>query len=157
MKVSVQLDFLPVTADLAPAVHSLYLSCPTYIALIGGETPSLNDIRRELETLRQDTRRQAVLIRQGERVVGFLDYKVAHPDLHSATISLLLIEESLQGRGLGKAAVEQLEVLLKERMERLYAVVYGHNEQAKRFWERLGFEHLRDSGPNLSWYLKRLR
>ncbi|RDI96117.1 GNAT family N-acetyltransferase [Meiothermus sp. QL-1] len=157
MRVSTQLEFLPVTSDLAPVVHNLYLSCPTYIALIGGETPSLNDIQRELETLRHDTRRQAVLLRQGERVVGFLDYKVAHPDRHSATISLLLIEESLQGRGLGKAAVEQLEALLKNRMERLYAVVYGQNEQAKRFWERMGFTHLRDSGPTLCWYLKHLR
>jgi len=118
--------------------------------------PTLNDIQRELETLRHDTRRQAVLLLWQNRAVGFLDYKVAYPDLHSATIGLLLIEEKLQGQGLGKAAVEQLEVQLKERMNRLYAVVYGNNEQAKRFWERLGFEHLRDSGPTLSWYVKHL-
>ncbi|MBO1438145.1 GNAT family N-acetyltransferase [Meiothermus sp. CFH 77666] len=157
MKVSVQLDFLPVNADSASVVHNLYLNCPTYIALIGGDTPTLNDIRRELETLRHDTRRQAVLLQREDRVVGFLDYKVAYPDLHSATISLLLIDESLQGRGLGKAAVERLETLLRGRMDRLYAVVYGNNEQAKRFWERVGFEHLRDSGPTLSWYLKPLK
>ncbi|GIW24846.1 GNAT family N-acetyltransferase [Meiothermus sp.] len=157
MKVSVQLDFLPVTVDSAPVVHSLYLSCPTYIALIGGDTPTLNDIQRELETLRHDTRRQALLLQQDGQVVGFLDYKVAYPDLHSATISLLLIEESLQGRGLGKAAVERLEALLRGRMDRLYAVVYGNNDQAKRFWERVGFEHLRDSGPTLSWYMKPLK
>lgn len=157
MKVSVHLDLLPVTADSAPVVHSLYLNCPTYIALIGAETPTLNDIRRELETLRHDTRRQALLLLHEDHVVGFLDYKVAYPDLHSATISLLLIDESLQGRGLGKAAVEQLETLLKGRMDRLYAVVYGSNEQAKRFWEKVGFSHLRDSGPTLSWYLKPLK
>jgi ribosomal protein S18 acetylase RimI-like enzyme len=157
MKVSVHLDFLPVNANSAPVVHSLYLNCPTYIALIGGDTPTLNDIRRELETLRHDTRRQALLLKQADHVVGFLDYKVAYPDLHSATISLLLIDESLQGRGLGKAAVEQLEALLKGRMDRLYAVVYGSNEQAKRFWEKVGFSHLRDSGPTLSWYLKPLK
>ncbi len=157
MKVSVQLNFLPVTAESASIVHSLYLNCPTYLSLIGAETPSLTDIRRELETLRHDTRRQAVLLQQEDHVVGFLDYKVAYPDLHSATISLLLIDESLQGRGLGKAAVEQLETLLKGRMDRLYAVVYGSNEQAKRFWEKVGFSHLQDSGPTLSWYLKYLK
>nr|WP_297562244.1 GNAT family N-acetyltransferase [Meiothermus sp.] len=119
--------------------------------------PTLNDIRRELDTLRHDTRRQALLLMQENRPVGFLDYKVAYPDLHSATISLLLIEEKLQGQGLGKAAVEQLEAQLSGRMEQLYAVVYGNNEQAKRFWERVGFEHLRDSGPTLSWYMKSLK
>ncbi|AWR87618.1 GNAT family N-acetyltransferase [Meiothermus taiwanensis] len=157
MKVSTRLAFLPVTTDSAVIVHNLYLNCPTYIALIGGDMPTLNDIQRELETLRHDTRRQAVLLMQEGRAVGFLDYKVAHPDLHSATISLLLIEEKLQGQGLGKAAVEQLEAQLSGRMDRLYAVVYGNNEQAKRFWERVGFEHLRDSGPTLSWYVKYLK
>lgn len=157
MKVFAHLDFLPVSADSAPIVHSLYLSCPTYIALIGGDTPTLNDIERDLETLRHDTRRQVLLLRHEDHVVGFLDYKVAYPDLHSAAISLLLIDESLQGRGLGKAAVKQLEALLNGRMHRLYAVVYGNNQQAKRFWERLGFYHLRDSGPTLSWYLKPLK
>lgn len=157
MKVSVRLDFSPVTSDSAAVVHELYLNCPTYISLIGGEMPTLNDIRRELDTLRHDTRRQAVLLMQENQAVGFLDYKVAYPDLHSATISLLLIKEKLQGQGLGKAAVEQLEAQLGGRMDRLYAVVYGNNEQAKRFWERLGFEHLRDSGPTLSWYMKSLK
>jgi hypothetical protein len=157
MKVSARLDFLPVTSDLATVVHSLYLNCPTYISLIGGDMPSLNDIQRELETLRHDTRRQAVLLMREGQPVGFLDYKVAYPDLHSATISLLLIEEKLQGRGLGRAALEQLEALLRGRMDQLYAVVYGNNAQARRFWERMGFEHLRDSGPTLSWYLKSLK
>ncbi|GIW32142.1 MAG: N-acetyltransferase [Meiothermus sp.] len=157
MKVSTRLDFSPVTSDSAAIVHELYLNCPTYISLIGGDMPTLNDIRRELDTLRHDTRRQALLLMQENRPVGFLDYKVAYPDLHSATISLLLIEEKLQGQGLGKAAVEQLEAQLSGRMEQLYAVVYGNNEQAKRFWERVGFEHLRDSGPTLSWYMKSLK
>ncbi|WP_027883407.1 GNAT family N-acetyltransferase [Meiothermus rufus] len=156
MRVSVHLDFLPVSADAASAVHRLYLNCPTYIALIGGDTPTLHDIERELETLRHDTRRQAVLLLCEKQVVGFLDYKVAYPDLHSATISLLLIEERLQGQGLGKAAVEGLEARLRGRMQRLFAVVYGNNEQAKRFWERVGFAHLKDSGPTLSWYQKNL-
>jgi len=156
MRIATQLDFMPVTADAAPSVHQLYLNCPTYIALIGGDYPSLHDIQRELDTLRHDTRRQALLLLRSDSVVGFLDYKVAHPDLHSATISLLLVDERLQGQGLGTVAVEQLERLLAGRMERLYAVVYGNNEQAKVFWSRRGFAHLRDSGPNISWYMKDL-
>jgi len=156
MKLATQLDFLPVTTDTASVIYELYQNCPTYIALIGGDYPSLNDIQRELDTLRHDTRRQALLLSQGSQVIGFLDYKVAHPDLHSATISLLLIDERLQGQGWGTLAVEQLEYLLKGRMQKLYAVVYGNNEKAKIFWLRRSFEHMRDSGPNLSWYMKAL-
>lgn len=156
MRTATQLDFVPVSPDDAPSVHQLYRNCPTYITLIGGDYPSQNDIQRELDTLRHDTRRQAMLLLQEDRLVGFLDYKVAHPDLHSATISLLLVDERLQGQGLGTLAVEQLERQLEGRMERLYAVVYGNNEHAKRFWSRRGFVHLRDSGPNISWYMKEL-
>ncbi|MBF6594231.1 MAG: GNAT family N-acetyltransferase [Thermaceae bacterium] len=156
MKTAARLDFMPVTAQAAPAIHELYLHSPTYIALIGGDTPTLNDIERELETLRQDTRRQALLLFQGEEVIGFLDYKVAYPDLHSATISLLLIDERIQNQGLGKLVVEQLESLLLGRMERLYAVVYGNNEKARQFWMRRGYIHTRDGGPSLSWYMKAL-
>ena len=153
-----QLHFIPVTAlsEAARMLHQLYQNCPTYISLIGGEAPSLNDIERELETLRHDTRRQAMLILEGEQMVGFLDYKVAYPDLHAATISLLLVDEKIQGRGLGRVVVEQLEALLRGRTERLYAVVYGNNERAKTFWLRCGFAHLRDSGPSLSWYEKEM-
>jgi len=147
---------MPVTTQAAPAVHELYLRCPTYIALIGGDTPTLNDIERELETLRHDTRRQALLLLAGDEVVGFLDYKVAYPDLHSATVSLLLIDERLQNQGFGRLAVEQLEALLTGRMERLYAVVYGNNEKARAFWTRRGYTHTRDGGPSLSWYVKPL-
>lgn len=153
-----QLHFIPAMSlrESAELLHRLYHSCPTYISLIGGEAPSLNDIERELETLRHDTRRQAMLILEGEQMVGFLDYKVAYPDLHAATISLLLVDEKIQGRGLGRLVVEQLEALLKGRTERLYAVVYGNNERAKTFWKRCGFAHLRDSGPSLGWYEKEL-
>lgn len=156
MRTAARLDFVPVTAEVAPEVHQLYLNSPNYIAMIGGDTPSLNDIQRELETLRHDTRRQAMLLLQNDEVVGFLDYKVAYPDLHSATISLILIDEHLQSHGYGRAAVEQLEALIRGRIEKLYAVVYGSNERAKVFWSALGFEHMRDSGPTLSWYIKKL-
>lgn len=156
MKTAARLEFMPVTSEAAAAVHELYLHCPTYIALIGGDTPTLNDIQRELETLRHDTRRQAHLLFQDGEVIGFLDYKVAYPDLHSATVSLLLIDERVQNQGLGKLVVEQLEGLLSGRMERLYAVVYGNNEKAKAFWLRRGYTHTRDGGPSLSWYVKNL-
>lgn len=156
MNTVARLDFMPATVQTAPAVYELYLHCPTYIALIGGDTPTLNDIERELETLRHDTRRQALLLLQGQEIIGFLDYKVAYPDLHSATISLLLIDERLQNQGLGKLAVEELEDSLAGRIERLYAVVYGNNEKARAFWSRRGYSHTKDGGPSLSWYVKTL-
>lgn len=150
------LEFSTVSVRDALHIHSLYLNSPTYVALIGGDLPSLTDVEGELSTLLQDTRRQALLIKNGQGVVGYLDYKVAYPDLHSATISLILIDERIQGQGYGKLVVRQLEQLLSGRMERIYAVVYGNNLKAKAFWDRCGYSFIRDGGPNLSWYLKEL-
>jgi hypothetical protein len=156
MTLTSQLELVSVSSKDAVHIHSLYLNCPTYVTLIGGDQPSLTDVEGELSTLLQDTRRQAQLILDEHGVVGYLDYKVAYPDLHSATISLILIDERLQGRGYGKQVVQQLEQLLSGRMDRIYAVVYGNNTQAKAFWERCGYGYIRDGGPNLGWYLKEL-
>ena len=156
MTLTSQLEFVAVSTKEAVHIHSLYVNCPTYVALIGGDMPSLTDVEGELSTLLQDTRRQAQLILNEQGVVGYLDYKVAYPDLHSATISLILIDERIQGQGYGKQVVKQLEQLLSGRMDRIYAVVYGSNVRAKAFWERLGYVYIRDGGPNLSWYLKEL-
>ena len=156
MTLTTQLELVTVSTKDAVHIHSLYLNCPTYVALIGGDMPSLTDVEGELSTLLQDTRRQAQLILNEQGVVGYLDYKVAYPDLHSATISLILIDERIQGQGYGKQVVKQLEQLLSGRMDRIYAVVYGNNVRAKAFWDRLGYAYIRDGGPNLSWYLKEL-
>lgn len=156
MTLTSHLELVAVSTKDAVHIHSLYLNCPTYLALIGGDQPSLTDVEGELSTLLQDTRRQAQLILSEDQVIGYLDYKVAYPDLHSTTISLILIDERIQGNGYGKQVVKQLEQLLSGRMERIYAVVYGNNIRAKAFWERCGYGYIRDGGPNLSWYLKEL-
>jgi GNAT superfamily N-acetyltransferase len=154
MSAVASLDFIPASVDHAAAVHDLYTRCPAYIDLIGGGMPTLTDITRELETLTPDPRRQALLLLQDNQVVGFLDYKLAYPDLHSATISLLLIDEALQNQGLGQQAIAQLEGLIKGRVETLYAAVYGNNHKARMFWQHRGFSHIRDGGPTVSWYRK---
>lgn len=156
MKIADRFQFRPVLPALAPEIHRLYLDSPTYFNLIGMEVPSLADVERELEVLEHDPRRRASLLEQDGEVVGYLDYKLTYPEDGAATISLLLIRESLQGQGLGARALGELEARLRGEVGRLFAVVYGDNPVARHFWSRQGFAHLRDSGPSLSWYVKDL-
>jgi ribosomal protein S18 acetylase RimI-like enzyme len=149
------LEFQPVVPQVATQVHQLYQHCPAYFHLIGMEIPTRSDVEREVEASLHDPKRNCSLIFSGDRVVGYLDYKVDHPESWAATISLLLIDEQLQGQGLGGQALAFLERRLRN-IHHLYAVVYGNNPVASRFWERQGFRYLRDGGPSLRWYLKEL-
>jgi RimJ/RimL family protein N-acetyltransferase len=156
MKTVSRFHFRRVQPASAPEIHHLYLKSPTYFHLIGMEAPSLADVERELAALEHDSRRRVSLLEHDGEVVGYLDYKLPYPEEGAATISLLLIREDLQGQGLGGRALGELEAQIKGQVGRLFAVVYGDNPVARRFWLRQGFTHLRDGGPSLSWYVKEL-
>jgi ribosomal protein S18 acetylase RimI-like enzyme len=58
----------------------------------------------------------------------------------AAHVRLLLLRESLQGRGLGReTAVALEEALRSEGFRALRLSVTGDNGAARAFWERLGF------------------
>jgi ribosomal protein S18 acetylase RimI-like enzyme len=147
---------VPLSTDSAPLLHQLYERSPAYFSLIGMEIPSLADVEQEVRTIQEDPRRRAQLLFHKGQVVGYLDYKLDYPEDGVATISLLLIEEACQRQGLGTAVIEDLEEALKGQVKALYAIVYGDNPVAKIFWIHRGFRHLKDGGPSVSWYAKRL-
>lgn len=156
MRIVSRFHFRTVQSTSAPEIHRLYLNSPTYFHLIGMEVPSLSDVERELGALEHDPRRRVSLLEHDGEVVGYLDYKLPYPEEGAATISLLLIREDLQGQGLGGRVLRELEAQIRGQVERLFAVVYGDNPVARRFWLRQGFAHLREGGPSLSWYVKKL-
>ncbi|PZA08698.1 MULTISPECIES: GNAT family N-acetyltransferase [unclassified Meiothermus] len=161
MKTAARPELIAVDSDSASIIHELYQKSPTYFQLIGMEIPTLSDVEREVEALAHDPQRRCCLIatptpKEGRQVVGYLDYKLHYPEAMAATISLLLIAEEHQGQGFGSLALEHLEGLLRGEVRKLYAVVYGNNPVAQRFWEARGFRHLKDGGPSLRWYVKDL-
>lgn len=162
MKTAARLELIAVDPDSAPVIHQLYQKSPTYFRLIGMEIPTLGDVEREVEALAHDPQRRCCLVaapvhKEQHRVIGYLDYKLHYPEPMAATISLLLIDEEHQGQGFGSLALEHLESLLSGDLRRLYAVVYGNNLAAQRFWEARGFRHFKDGGPSLRWYVKELQ
>ncbi len=150
------LTLAPLGLEDALLVHRVFLQSPGYFELIGVELPSLEDVQQDLKTLETDPRRRAFLLFLGEEPVGYLDYKLHYPGPQEATLSLLLIREDRQGQGLGRLALRHLEEGLVG-VERLYALVYGDNPRARGFFLAQGFEYVKDGGPTLSWYAKRLR
>ena len=149
-------ELRPVHEDAAPLVHAVYRQSPLHFERIGIEVPALADVEREVEAILADPQRRAFLVQRADQTVGYVDLKQRYPDEDDATVTLILIAEPHRGRGFGRAAVEDLEALLKHQAARLYAAVYGNNPGAVAFWKKLGYRYLKDGGPTLSWYYKRL-
>ncbi len=140
----------------APLLHAIYGQSPGYFRLLGSEPPALADVARELEAAARDPKRRIELLFWQGRAVGVLDYKRGHPARGEAAISLVLVAEPYRGRGIGRAAVTALEAELKAEVRRLYAVVYGQNPKAERFFQALGYRYWKRGGPALTWYQKPL-
>jgi GNAT superfamily N-acetyltransferase len=162
-------------ADAADAylVHRLYEKTPGYFDVISIPIPTLAEVKTDLDTAARDARRRTELVllpaherapratdlddpASGRQVVGYLDYKLDYPDSGDATVNLLLIDGSLQGRGFGSRCVRDLERRLHGRVRRVLASIYGQNPGARRFWEALGYAFAIDAKPVLDWYAKQL-
>ena len=152
----------------APVVHALYEATPDYFRIISIPTPTLDEVRRELETAAADSRRHTELVlgapglsgivdsQTGQQVVGYLDYKMHYPDNGDVMVNLLLIMGRLQSCGLGRSCVSNLERRLSGRARRVLASIYGQNPRAERFWKTLGYRFAIDAQPILDWYAKDL-
>lgn len=144
---------------------------PSYFEIISIPQPSLSETEVELSLALGDTRRHVEILTappdrasdwdlldpvSGRPAVGLLDYKLDYPAEGDATVNLILIPTSLQGRGFGSEAVRKLEARLTGRCRRLLASIYGQNLRAQRFWVSLGYHFAIDAKPNLDWYAKEL-
>jgi RimJ/RimL family protein N-acetyltransferase len=155
----------PLAAHDAGLLHRLYGRAPRYFQLISAPMPLDLDVHRELETALDDPRRSVEFVLAPDEVepVGYLDLKYDYPGHGDATINLLLIAESHQSRGYGSLVVRDLEARLcdpaaaaRRPVRRVLAGVFGHNPDAVRFWERLGYRYAIDARPILEWYAKDL-
>jgi ribosomal protein S18 acetylase RimI-like enzyme len=140
----------------APQVFELYCGAPRYFDLLSAPLPTLPEVERELEAAAQDPKRRVELLIEGDKAVGYLDYKLDYPEPGDATVNLLLIPEALQSRGYGRRSMGLLEAGLQGRAKRILASVYGSNLRAKRFWRSLGYRFAIDARPILEWYAKEL-
>lgn len=168
----------PVGPDDAPIVQAVYSHSPGYFEIISTPIPTLEEVRTDLATGMSDPRRHLELILvtpnfpastgnpgdspvltdplTGQRVAGYLDYKLDYPDKGDATVNLLLILPWLQSHGIGAACARDLEARLNGNTRRMLASIYGSNPRARSFWERLGYTFAIDARPILDWYAKLL-
>ena len=98
-----------------------------------------------LEGIRQGNL-YAVLI--GEACVGFT-YIIPKGAFHSFPyLHIITIKEEYRGQGVGKALLDYSERIACEMADKLFLVVADFNPEAKRFYERNGYQQVGEI-PNL--------
>jgi len=134
-------------SDDAAAIQELIERCADYVQLVSGQPPQPND-GEELLTDRPPNKSLEDKIVLGlfdehDRLIGVLDAVRDYPEAAGWYIGLLMIEPDHRRRGLGAdvyRAFERWAANLGARAIRLG--VFQQNEQAQRFWQRLGFEEV---------------
>jgi ribosomal protein S18 acetylase RimI-like enzyme len=128
-------------ADQAP-LQALLEAAPGYHRLVDGTPAGPTAAIDLLSDAEVDPDRRLLLLwtRPGAVAAGVVDLQLHWPDPGAAHVRLLLLRESLHGRGLGREAAAGLEEALREQGFRaLRLSVTGENDGARAFWERIGF------------------
>ena len=98
-----------------------------------------------LEGIRQGNLYVALI---GEACVGFT-YIIPKGAFHSFPyLHIIAIKEEYRGRGIGKALLDYSERIALEMADKLFLVVVDYNPEAKRFYERNGYQQVGEI-PNL--------
>ena len=78
----------------------------------------------------------------GEECVGFT-YIIPKGAFHGFPyLHIIAIKEEYRGRGIGKALLDYSERIALEMADKLFLVVADYNPDAKRFYERNGYQQV---------------
>ena len=84
----------------------------------------------------------------GEECVGF-SYIIPKGAFHGFPyLHILAVKEEYRGKGVGKAMLDYSERIASETADKLFLVVADFNPDAKRFYERNGYQQVGEI-PNL--------
>jgi ribosomal protein S18 acetylase RimI-like enzyme len=119
-------------------------SAPGYAVKVTGAPPAPGAAESLLASLPEGKTYQDKFVfslHAGDQVVGCADVLRGYPAPEKATIGLLVIAESYQGRGLGAAAYAELESRIRDwGCQTIRLAVVETNDQVLGFWEKAGFQ-----------------
>lgn len=132
-----ELIFRPVTDRDIPVLTGIYNSNPAFLRThLGVERVEEEFLREEMAEMKRMGFLSRIIVAEDRRPVGLADYRPGE----SCYLSLLMLDASHQGNGLGRRCYALLERELVTRgcrTVRLDAVQGPHSPAP--FWEKLGF------------------
>ena len=124
------------------ALQALLEASPGYHRLVDGAPAGQGAAADLIADAEADPDRRLLLLWPpgGALAAGVVDLQLHWPEPGAAHVRLLLLRESLHGRGLGREAAAGLEEAMREEGFRaLRLSVTVENGGARAFWERVGF------------------
>lgn len=142
-----RLEARPAAPGDSAALQEVLEAAPAYHDLVDGAPAGADAAADLLADAEADADRRILLLwpadagqRAADRAAGLVDVQLHWPEPGAAHVRLLLLRESLHGRGLGREAAAGLErALRREGFRALRLSVTGENQGARAFWERIGF------------------
>ncbi|MEY2667666.1 MAG: hypothetical protein RJA59_304 [Pseudomonadota bacterium] len=137
-----RLDARPASGSDLAALQDVLRATPAYHDLVDGAPAGPDAAADLLADAEADADRRLLLLWPvaGGPAAGLVDVQLHWPEPGAAHVRLLLLRESLHGRGLGREAAAGLEGALREDgFLALRLSVTGDNDGARAFWERIGF------------------
>ena len=145
------LEIRPIPETELDAVLRVYRQCEDFLSLGPVPTASMEMVCTDLEHSRQQGGIFCGIYRLDGTLVGIVDYVPCdfEGDLHSASLSLLMIDKTFRSRGIGSAVVAAIEAELRRntQIQTIFSGVQVNNPQAIQFWQGQGYRII--SGPTL--------
>ena len=139
------------TEEIA-AAFTKWENNPTLIHLIRPHRTQKDLDRRFTITVEDLTQRQehhvSYLILLDGQLVGEVDYQFDPPYLHkrdvrTAWLGIIIGEETARGKGVGRQAIQLLEVKLKQQgIPRIELGVFEFNTRALKLYQNLGYQEI---------------
>ena len=141
----------PLTLDNSATLQDLYERCADYALLVDGAPPSPTAARDEFSAVPEgkglDDKFMFGLFRS-EGLAGLLESIRHYPDGDTWWLGLLMLEPDSRGQGVGAAFYRAFERhVAQQGAAHIMLSVVDANKQGSRFWQRLGFEEVRETEP----------
>jgi ribosomal protein S18 acetylase RimI-like enzyme len=125
------------------AVLQVYQHSEDFLSLGPVSTASMEMVLKDLEISKEEGGIFCGVYTEDEKMIGVVDYVPnnfqGNPQI--AFLSLLMIDSTFRGQGIGKAIVEAVENEIKKdpAVTVILSGVQVNNPQAVRFWQRNGY------------------
>ena len=133
----------PVTAEDLRAVLQVYQHCEDFLALGPVATASMEMVLKDLEISKEEGGICCGIYQEDGKMIGVVDYVPSNFQGNSdnASLSLLMIDSSFRGKGIGKVIVEAVENEIRKNksVKTILSGVQVNNPRALQFWQRNGY------------------
>ncbi|MFN7904029.1 MAG: GNAT family N-acetyltransferase [Pseudobdellovibrionaceae bacterium] len=147
------LEFQVCTESDAELVFEIFKRSPTYFQRVDGCLPTLQIAKHAIvdgpKEQGKSYFKECLFIKLNNQPIGLFDLHAHHPEKEICYLGLLLIDEELFSRGLGRKCYELAEdYILRALGCKKIRLGISNNNDVSGFWQKMGFEF---NGKTYDW------